>query len=879
MNRVRECDRCPALVKCRKNIVSGAGIDDAGIAFVGEGPGQVENDKNRPFVGKAGRVLKTIEWAAGINQFKAYHCNATRCWGKRNPKAEEIDACHDYLIEELKELNPKVIVALGGAALRSLYKPGTTVGSVMGFTLYNDELPGIPIIGTYHPSYIMRGHWGEVALVLSHFRKAKRIAESDEWKEELGSYLGITTLEELRALRDYLLGPEVDLLALDTETCGLSWMDDELLCVSLSGERGTGYSVPILHRGERTVTTAKGKSKKEWWPVPYWKLDKEMPEVLTILGEILSSDVPKAGQNIGFDLRMLERRSDEQVVTAKTAFGFEVNNMVHDTKMLSSLVSEVSPANLTALCAYWTDLPFYEEEVKDFKSKMWHVPDETLWIYGAADVDVVQELVPVLHPKVQEENADWVYENISIPLIRCATKMEERGVYIDREYFDRLCLYYRDRLVEQKAELTEALGREVEKPSYYKTVQKVLFEDLGLPLTSKPAKGALKDCEACKKTWSPCSPKHASTSAADLEELNERSPHPVLPLFIDIRHTEKFSSTYMDGGEGGGMKAYIREDGRIHPSWNAARAASGRFTCTDPSLMTMPKEVVIDSDKYDIHSKDAIRSMLIAPPGYGLFNADWSQAEVFVMAYESGDETLLNLLLEGVDVHAYVARELCKLGASSKFPREAVDETLSLVDWQEAHPDLRGRGKPFVFGMNYGLTIEGAAERLNCSKEEAAPLLTHYTGHIFPKMAPYQLRIREDMFEYGSTSNKFGRRGHYPEVPILAALKFKGDLEGVIRQGYNRPIQSGAHDLHSLAHIATERELSSFVFPCLEMHDSLMGYYPEGRQEEAKNAILNLWGDVARNTVLSSGEKLGWKIPVDVQTGHSFGELEVKEDG
>ena len=98
MNQVRECERCPALVKCRTNIVNGAGIDDAQICFVGEGPGGFEDKQNRPFVGKAGRVLKTIEWAAGINQFKAYYTNVTRCFGKRNPKAEEIDACHDYLM-------------------------------------------------------------------------------------------------------------------------------------------------------------------------------------------------------------------------------------------------------------------------------------------------------------------------------------------------------------------------------------------------------------------------------------------------------------------------------------------------------------------------------------------------------------------------------------------------------------------------------------------------------------------------------------------------------------------------------------------------------------------------------------------------------------
>jgi uracil-DNA glycosylase family 4 len=871
------------LTKERSCIVNGAGINDAKIAFVGEGPGQWEDKKRRPFIGKAGRVLKVIEWLAGIDQYKVFHTNATRCFGGRNPTGAEVDNCHDYLIEELKELNPTVIVALGGAALRSLYRRGVTVGSVMGFTLYNEELPGIPIIPTYHPSYIMRKHWDEMALVLAHFRKAKRIADAGGIVEKMGSYMGITTLEDLRSLRDYLLGPTVESISVDTETTGLSWLDDELLCVSLSGEVGTGFSVPILHRGERTVIKMKGRGKtrkevpeQEWYPVPYWDLDTEMPEAIAILDEILRSDKPKEGQNISFDLRMLERSPDEVAVTAQTAFGFYVNNVRDDSRLLSSLLSEVSPANLTVLAAYWTDIPYYEQEISQFKSKMWHLPDEKLWVYGGADVDVVKTVVPILLPKVRDEGAEWVYRNISIPLIRCATKLEERGVYIDREYFDNLCRYYKDRLQSSQDTLDAEMGRHIESPTYYQTVQNLVFKELDLPLTNWVTKGALKECKQCKRD-APCSPGHASTSADALSELNERVDHPVLPLLIDIRHIEKFYGTYLEGGAGGGFRSHIRTDGRIHARWNAARAATGRFSCENPNLMNPPKEVKIDSDEYNIHSEDAIRSMFIAPLGYGVLNADWSQAEVWVMAYETGDERLLGLLRSGQDIHAYVARELCKLGISSRFPKECVDETLSLEDWKVKYKPIRDRGKVFVFGMNYGLTEEGAGQRLGCSKEEASPLLGHYTTHIFPTMGAYFIRIREEMFKYGVSRDIFGRGRHFVEVPALAALRYKGDLEGAIRQGYNMPVQGGAHDLHSLAHIATEKELSSFVAPILEMHDSLLMEAPLDRLEEAGAAVKELWVRVAHDTILPSGKRLDWDIPVDVQWGHSFGDLTLQE--
>jgi DNA polymerase-1 len=289
--------------------------------------------------------------------------------------------------------------------------------------------------------------------------------------------------------------------------------------------------------------------------------------------------------------------------------------------------------------------------------------------------------------------------------------------------------------------------------------------------------------------------------------------------------------------------------------------------------MNPPKDVVIHDERYGIDSDDAVREMFSAPAGYGLLNADWSQAEVWVMAYETQDKVLLDLLLSGADIHAYVARELCKLGVSDKFPLDIVEESLSLEEWKVKYKTVRDRGKTFVFGMNYGLTEEGAAGRLGCATSEAAPLLGHYTRNIFPNMDSFFVRIREEMYQNGWVSNVFGRRRHFLEVPILAALRFRGDLEGAVRQGFNMPIQAGAHDLHSLAHIATERELSAGVFPTLEMHDSLMMEAPLDHLVEAAMAVKALWGHIARNTVLANGERLGWEIPIDVQIGQSFGSL------
>ena len=872
MGAPQDCGRCPALVRVRKQVINGVGNPNARIVFVGEGPGRVEDEKGRPFVGKAGKVLGALQWAAGISREECFYSNATRCWGKRNPTPDEVDNCHDYLIEEILSINPAVVVALGGPALHSLYEKNTLVSDVMGFTLWNPELPGIPILPSYHPSFVMRGNWNKVALVLAHFRKAKRVADAGGVEEAYGSYTGITTLEELRGLRDYLLTDHSKILSFDCETTDLPWLDAELLCVSFSIEEGVGYSVPILHRGKEFEEKKGRPTVRGFYTEPFWDLDREMPEVINILEQILSSPNPKAAQNGGFDLRFLERSTSEKACTASTTFGFHVENFQYDTRVMSSLLSESLPANLTVLNALHLDLPYYEQGIVPYKKKMWHLPDKELWAYGGADVDAVTQLVPKLYPRLQEEGLEWLYNNISIPLIRCAANLEERGIQIDLDYFDRLCLYYKDKLVEVKGELKEQVGREVDKPTYYRTVQKLLFEELGLPLTSHPTDKAKQQCKECRAVGGVCSPGHASTSITDLREI---AFEPVVSTIIELKTLEKLSGTNLDGGSSGGFRRYIREDGRIHPHWNAGGAyATGRFSCERPNVQNPPKGVIVDSEKYDIHSTDAIRAIFIAPPGYTLLNADWKQLEVWVMAYETGDKVLMDVLLSGRDVHVFVGQRLCELGISHLFPKEAGESLLSDEDWQNKYPEIRDRAKVFTFGINYQLTEQGAADRLGCSLEEAGALFQVYLSSIFPALPDYFARIRQELFSRYAIPNRFGRWRHFPEIPILSALQYRWDMESIVRQGANFPPQAGGHDLHSLAHTATERELFGLVHPVLEMHDSLLTEIPEDRVGVAASSVKSLWEGVARNTILSSGEKLGWAIPISVQCGRNFGGME-----
>ena len=449
-------------------------------------------------------------------------------------------------------------------------------------------------------------------------------------------------------------------------------------------------------------------------------------------------------------------------------------------------------------------------------------------------------------------------------------------------YFDDLCAYYGQQVTVGRQKVNKVVGREVDKPTYWQNTQELLFVERGLPLTAEVTPAAAKGgkntpkCKDCNR-GEPCGPKHASTGKDALLELNARHPDAVLPPLIHLKGAEKMKSTYLDGAGDGGFKQWIQIDNRIYANWNAGAAETGRFTCQDPNMMNPPKKVEVMSDEFNVHSKDAIRQMLIAPPGYVIGNIDWAQMEVWVLAYATQDPVLLDLLESGKDVHTYVARKLCALGISSVFPGDHHLPNLSDDEWKRQFTSVRDDAKTFTFGLAYQLTEQGAADRLHCSVEEASLLFQAFLNDVFPTLPNFFANIREEILRFGGTKNRFGRWRHFPEVQVLLALGqgYGHHLEGVIRQGINFPIQSGGHDMHSLAHIAHENNpvLSEIARIVSEMHDSVMFEAREETIEETAWMAKEAWEKIPRETILADGSKLGWKVPVEISWGRSFGEL------
>lgn len=932
---VDECTRCPALVACRHQIVNGAGREDARILFVGQNPGQFEDKDGKPFVGRSGKLLALLCTTAGIALRDTYRTNAVRCWspGNRKPTKEEVELCRPYLLEEIKQLKPTVIVTLGDTALQSLYslvdpydhvaamehwqldcdtllekwnddvaawidngsprgqKPKKTrmpskpkaakaqrvvLKDVAGTTLIQPDT-GIPMVPSYHPAYLMRGKWEQADMVVEHFRKAQRIADGTQNAGQLGDYHVIDTVKKMRLLEDYLLSPEVKVINYDTETTGKNWKRDELICISLAGDEGEGFVVPILHNNNGT-------------PEFFWLDDTDWTFIHQSLKRIFGSPKTKRGQNQLFDLRFLERKPSK-FISAETAYGIMVNGPLQDTELLHHSIAESQPHNMTHILSSFTDMPFYEGDVKGKKGALIKLDDDIRHKYSAADADGLSRMWNAMRPIAKSEGVDWVLDNISVNLLRMCRALEDNGFPIDPDYFQSLCEFYDHEIAEEEKNLWAAVPTVSPgwKYNYPPALRDVLFKHLGLPKSGKKTDSS-KGCEDCADGV--CF-EHDSTGKDALAIINDDHPHPCLPILLRLKNLTKRRSTYLHGGNGlGGFVKFISKDNRIHPTMKVSRAESGRLASEQPNGQNIPNYVHIHPKGYTcpvsnctsyyhetfgLNTNNAFHDMVVAGPGKVILNADWSQLEVWVLAYrlleDTGDRTLLDVMESGQDIHLWMARQM--------FPDLGKD--LEDWEWKKTYDERRRRAKVLVFGTAYGLTAQGASGKMGVSVDEAQDYIDKYMA-VVPGLRQYFRIIRQQLMAQGWIENVFGRRRHIRVLPLLKAMNANLDLEALLREAVNFPIQSGGSDLHSIASAATFNDpmrAARGCLPILSIHDSLTFEASAPDNEYIKQTawlIKSLWEDIAWNTVRPNGQPLHWRVPVELEWGKRWGSPEWKLD-
>ena len=492
----------------------------------------------------------------------------------------------------------------------------------------------------------------------------------------------------------------------------------------------------------------------------------------------------KIGQNIKYDMEVLAN------------YGVELAGEMFDTMLAHYLLQPEQRHNMDDMAeTYLGYRTIHIDELIGPKGKgqksMRDLPPAEVYEYAAEDADVTLKLKNLLEPKLKESGVWQLFSEVEMPLVRVLASMERNGVRLDTDSLKETSQILTARMNDIEQEIYRLAGEEFNIASP-RQVGEILF-------------GKMKIVEKPKKTKTG----QFVTSEEVLQQLRGKSE--IVGKILEHRGLKKLLGTYVDALP----KLVNPRTGHIHTSFNQTVTATGRLSSSDPNLQNIP-----------VRGEDGkeIRKAFIPEEGCLFFSADYSQIELRVMAHLSGDENMQEAFREGYDIHAATA---------AKIYHETMDSVTR---------DQRTRAKRANFGIIYGITVFGLAERLDISRKEAAELIDGYFA-TFPKVAEYMEQAKETAREKGYAETLMHRRRYLPDITSHNAT-VRGFAE---RNAINAPIQGTAADIIKIAMVRIydrfKREnIRSKML--LQVHDELnFSVYPDEKErverivlEEMQNA-------------------------------------------
>lgn len=523
--------------------------------------------------------------------------------------------------------------------------------------------------------------------------------------------------------------------------------------------------------------------------VPIPQNDEEAQKIVNEFKPIYENEnILKIGQNIKYDLLVLQN------------YGVELKGKIFDTMIAHYLLQPELHHGMDYLAeVYLNYQTIHIEELIGSKGKnqknMADLPPTAVYEYACEDADVTLKLKNVLEPLLKENDCDRLFWEIEMPLMPVLAYMERNGVCIDREGLKETSRLYTEEMNRIEKEIHELAGTDFNIASP-KQVGEVLFDRL--KIVDKPKK---------TKTG------QYVTSEEVLESL--RTKHPVVEKILEHRGLKKLLGTYIDALP----KLVNPVTGHIHTSFNQTITTTGRLSSSNPNLQNIPVR--------NEYGKE-IRKAFIPEEGCLFFSADYSQIELRIMAHLSGDEHMIEAFRNGQDIHAATAAKIFK------------------KELDEVTKEERSKAKTANFGIIYGITAFGLAERMGVSRTEAKELIEGYF-QTYPKVKEYMNRSIDMAREKGYTETVYHRKCHLRDINSHNAV-VRGYAE---RNAINSPIQGSAADIIKIAMIRIyrrfrEEQLRSKMI--LQVHDELnFSVYPEEKEkvqqiviEEMENAYSML---------------------------------------
>ncbi|HLB41688.1 MAG TPA: DNA polymerase I [Gammaproteobacteria bacterium] len=538
---------------------------------------------------------------------------------------------------------------------------------------------------------------------------------------------------------------QAELFAFDTETTDLDFISAKLVGISIAISPGQAAYIPCGHDYPDAPTQL--------------STDYLLSQFKPILE---NAHIKKIGQNIKYDMQVLMNNN------------VHLQGMMFDTMMesyvLDSTGSRHDMDTLALKYLGWRTITYEEVTGKGAQQKKFNQIDiQKASIYAAEDADVTLRLHQTLWPRIQQENGlTYIFEKIEMPLVPVLARMERYGVLIDPKKLETQSRELQKRLqeLEQEAFVLAGQAFNINSP---KQLQEILFQKLNLPVLQKTPTG------------------QASTADSILQELAIDFALP--RTIIEYRSLSKLISTYTYRL----IEQIHPQTKRVHTSYNQAGTATGRLSSSHPNLQNIPIRTV---------EGRRIRQAFIAPTGYKIISADYSQIELRIMAHLSEDPGLLYAFENNLDIHQATASEVWGT---------PIDQVT---------PEMRRNAKAINFGLIYGMSAFGLTRQLGIDRHAAQNYIDRYFTR-YPRVKEYMEHTRQQAKEKGYVETLWGRRLYIPDIQASQIARQKAAERAAI----NAPLQGSAADIIKLAMIRIDqwlRDSHSHAHMIMQVHDELV---------------------------------------------------------
>lgn len=748
---------------------------------------------------KVNELLLSTTSEANIDLTKITVTNAIRCFlGKTEVKETHIKFCKQFMDTDIDKLKPKVII---------------TSGMVSYFSLTNEKLTSkdinVPVFSTYYNCYIIPTHtFGKIAAFkenrddfIKALQLANKISNGEDWQEKVNlDYKLILTQEEFDFFMTEL--EQQSTIAVDIETTGLDIAQEEyeesvlslfeepaeqesdvsrdkILGIGFSWKKQQGRYLPFLFSGTLTNT-----------------FFYDNPNNIERLKKFLTNTSTKIFHNGQFDTKFLTRD-----------FNVVVNGYNFDTLIASFILDENVRHSLGILGEKYSDLKGWKNK---FKAKAKNVGYggtdlEELGLYCCTDCDVTLRLFQEYLPLI-DKDFKQLYYGLLMPMTKLMSEIELTGIKVDVPYLQELIKEYQEVSDNAAKIVYKIVGREFSIDSPVQ-LSNLLYKELKLPIKkyNKPTKAAKEKNK----------PKSPSTDEEALGLiLNSLCPEKdkdnieLIKYLLEYRKSNKLLSTYL-------LPSLNNRDNndRIHPSYSIAKAATGRTSSSNPNIQNVP-------------NSPKIRKYLVAKEGYKFITADFSQAEIRILASCSGDLALKE---------AFMFEDFHSKTASDMFG----------IPIDQVSKQQRNSAKAINFGIAYGITAEGLKNSINgnipdmsqhVNEEECQSYIDKYYAK-YTGVKKYQDNLKKEIVKNGYVMSPLGRRRRFDIYPNTTDAQ----LERIYNQVINFPIQAHASDMLLVLCLRLNKRLvennldSKIVLLC---HDEMVQEVKESEVEKVLE-ILN----------------------------------------